>query len=92
MRSIPSPLLVHSRKPIKDDFLRKYTDYSIQCSPKTVSPRRSLERQMSQKTRKSSLPKITLTSDIPLHLRRHVPENLTVNVEKANITNLRCRL
>jgi hypothetical protein len=40
---------------------------------------------MSQKTRKSSLPKITLTSDIPLHLRRHVPENLTVNVEKANI-------
>lgn len=85
IRTIPSPLLVHSRKPIKDDFLRKYTDYSVQCSPKIVSPRRSMERQMSLKTRKSSLPIITLTSDIPLHLRRHVPENLTVNIEKANV-------
>lgn len=81
IRNIPSPLLIHSRRPIKDDFLRKYTDFSMQPSPR-VSPRRSSERQM----KRNSIPKISLTPDneAPLHLRRHVPENLTVNVDKAN--------
>ncbi|CAC5414386.1 TRPM3 [Mytilus coruscus] len=85
-RSLPSPLLVHSRRPFKDDFLRKYTDYTVQASPK-VSPRHSTERQWSQKTRRSSIPIISLTSEThsPLHLRRHVPDTLTVNVEKANV-------
>ncbi|VDI37874.1 transient receptor potential cation channel subfamily M member 3 [Mytilus galloprovincialis] len=85
VRSLPSPLLVHSRRPVKDDFLRKYTDYTVQSSQ--VSPRHSTERQWSQKVRRSSIPIISLTSEThsPLHQRRHVPDTLTVNVEKANV-------
>jgi hypothetical protein len=55
MRSLPSPILVHSRKPIREDYLRKFTDYSKPSTPKTLTPPRRpmLERSASQKSRQS---------------------------------------
>lgn len=68
MRSIPSPLLVHSKKPIRDEFLKQFTDYTKPVSPRIGSdfPKtpvsrssgiRKPERQLSQKSR-HSLPEL----------------------------------
>ncbi|KAJ8304156.1 hypothetical protein KUTeg_017739 [Tegillarca granosa] len=98
MRSIPSPLLVHSKKPVKEENLRKYTDFTRSGSPKISSPRKPLERSFSQRS-KHSLPRLPELSseaindigkkedgdhEASLHDRRHVPDDLTVDVNKAN--------
>ena len=89
MRSIPSPLLVHSKKSIKEDHLRKFTDYTKQSKG---SLRRSSERNLSTKS-KRSLPKVSESSPTheevnasitSLHERRHVQPNLVVDIDKAN--------
>lgn len=56
MRSMPSPILVHSRKANKDENLQKFTDYS-KSSKSSHAMTRRLERQASLKQR-SSLPKV----------------------------------
>ncbi|KAL5005502.1 hypothetical protein ScPMuIL_018958 [Solemya velum] len=72
MRNLPSPLLVHSKKPIRDDYLKKFTDYTKPVSPRVgadfpktpvlrSSGSRKPERQLSQKSR-HSLPELQETS------------------------------
>lgn len=100
MRSIPSPILVHSKKPVKEEYIRKYTDFTKSGSPKISSPRKPLERSISQRS-KHSLPRLPELSsealhdlgkkhednEASLHDRRNVPDDLTVDVNKANKTS-----
>ena len=59
MKSLPSPILIHSQKAVKDDCLQKYTDFSKSPATKTSMPlTRRIERQTSLKHRRS-LPKLT---------------------------------
>lgn len=58
MRSLPSPILVHSQKALKEDNLQKYTDFSkTPTSKSSLSLTRRLERQASLKQRRS-LPRL----------------------------------
>lgn len=58
MKSLPSPLLIHSQKAMKDDSLQRYTDFSKpQTSKPSISLTRRLERQTSAKQRRS-LPRL----------------------------------
>lgn len=61
MRPMPSPILIHSHKALREDSLQKYTDFS-KASPKpSTSSLRRLEKQSSVKNRRS-LPKVLETS------------------------------
>ena len=65
MKSCPSPILVHSQKPVRDENLQKFTDFS-KSSPKpspkpSTSLGRRLEKQSSVKKRRS-LPKLLESS------------------------------
>ncbi|XP_048733275.2 transient receptor potential cation channel subfamily M member 1-like isoform X2 [Ostrea edulis] len=88
MRSIPSPLLVHTRKPMKEEHLKKFTDYSKQQT--TPVKRKSVDHGASQKDRKllpqlqESSPVEEYKDDMPLTQRRHVASELSVNIELAN--------
>ncbi|KAK3096508.1 hypothetical protein FSP39_000852 [Pinctada imbricata] len=88
MRSIPSPLLVHSKKHVKDDTLRKFTDYSRHGKGKhkmeksgSVKGKRILPRlSESSPTREDK----NLMAEMSLHDRRHVQPELVVDIDKAN--------
>ena len=99
MRSMPSPILVHSRKASKDESLQKFTDYSKSPSKSNHAITRRLERQASIKQRRS-LPKVleqdssTPTEEIKpsLSQRRHasnlhIETNLTVPDSSLSRTN-----
>lgn len=73
MRSMPSPLLVHSKKPVKEEHLHRYTDYSSKPAlQRTGSGHKSLDRSLSQKSR-SPLPRLPETSPEA----KTAPETLT---------------
>ncbi|XP_062571913.1 transient receptor potential cation channel subfamily M member 3-like [Saccostrea cucullata] len=88
MRSIPSPLLVHTKNPVKEEQLKKFTDYSKH--PPSPARRKSLEYNLSIKGKKmlpqlqESSPIIEYDESLPLTQRRHVPTELNVNIELAN--------
>ncbi|XP_061172975.1 transient receptor potential cation channel subfamily M member 3-like isoform X2 [Saccostrea echinata] len=88
MRSIPSPLLVHTKNPVKEEQLKKFTDYSKQQA--NPARRKSLEYNLSIKGKKllpqlqESSPIIEYEEGLPLTQRRHVPSELNVNIELAN--------
>ena len=100
MRSMPSPILVHSRKTHKDENLQKFTDYSKSPSKSNHAITRRLERQSSVKQRRS-LPKVleqdstTPTEEIKPSLseRRHatnlhIETNLSVPDYSFTCANL----
>lgn len=86
MRSIPSPLLVHTKKPLKEEQLGKVTDFSKQQKP--PSKRKLLDQGLlkSQKLMplQESSPVQEFDEGIPLTQRRHVSTELSVNIELAN--------
>ena len=73
MRSMPSPILVHSHKTVKDDTLQRFTD-----SPKTQTPKskRQIDRQSSLKLRRS-LPKVLERNERSPSLTRASPMKST---------------
>lgn len=86
MRSIPSPLLVHTKKPLKEEQLGKVTDFSKQQKP--PSKRKLLDQGLlkSQKLMplQESSPVQEFNEGISLTQRRHVSTELSVNIELAN--------
>ncbi|XP_033750310.1 LOW QUALITY PROTEIN: transient receptor potential cation channel subfamily M member 3-like [Pecten maximus] len=102
MRSIPSPLLIHSKKPVKEEHMHRYTDFTKPATlQKSGSGHRSLDRTQSQKSR-SSLPRVTETSpeskkpeqsilkEKSLQQRRKGGPGgakLIVDIDKANISS-----
>ena len=64
MRSMPSPILVHSRKSVKDENIQRVTDLSKPQAKSSHALTRRLERQASLKQRRS-LPKVLE------HLKEH---------------------
>nr|XP_022329694.1 transient receptor potential cation channel subfamily M member 1-like isoform X4 [Crassostrea virginica] len=87
MRSIPSPLLVHTKKPLKEEQLSKVTDFSSRQNP--VVKRKKSDHGLGLRGQKlmplqESSPVQEFKDDIPLTQRRHVSSELSVNVELAN--------
>ncbi|XP_052793004.1 transient receptor potential cation channel subfamily M member 3-like isoform X2 [Mya arenaria] len=96
MRSLPSPILVHSQKAIKDDSLQRYTDFSKTSTKSAMSLTRRIERQSSLKHRRS-LPRVqervqehepatteedaSLTNDLLGRRHGHIPK---LHIEPVN--------
>jgi hypothetical protein len=92
MKSCPSPILVHSQKPIRDENLQKYTDFSksspkVSAKPATSLGRR-LEKQSSVKKRRS-LPKLLeSSSEAEAKPSQHsLLERRHGNIEKLRISS-----
>lgn len=86
MRSIPSPLLVHTKKPLKEEQLDKVTDFSKQQKP--PSKRKLLDQGLLKNQKlmplQESSPVQEFNEGIPLTQRRQVSTELSVNIELAN--------
>lgn len=86
MRSIPSPLLVHTKKPLKEEQLDKVTDFSKQQKP--LSKRKLLDQGLLKNQKlmplQESSPVQEFNEGIPLTQRRQVSTELSVNIELAN--------
>ncbi|XP_053405277.1 transient receptor potential cation channel subfamily M member 3-like isoform X7 [Mercenaria mercenaria] len=89
MKMMPSPILIHSQKPVRDENLQKYTDFS-KSSPKpspkpSTSLGRRLEKQSSVKKRRS-LPKLLERSP---ELEARSSNNSLLERRQGNIEKLR---
>lgn len=89
MKSMPSPILVHSHKAMQDDSLQRYTDFS-KSSPKPTAPKpstsisRRIDRQSSIKHRRS-LPKLLERSP---EMETRVSRNSLLERRHGNIAKL----
>ncbi|KAL4227851.1 Transient receptor putative cation channel subfamily M member 7 [Mactra antiquata] len=86
MRSMPSPILVHSSRGTKEENLQKYTDYSKSSPKPSLSlSRRQMDRQSSLKQRRS-LPKVLERSP---ELETKSSNNALLDRRHANVPKLR---
>lgn len=83
MRSMPSPILVHSHKLVKEDTLQRYTDPT---KSQTAKAKRQMERGSSLKLRRS-LPKVVERNKRSPSLRRSSPTKIPEDID----TNLLLR-